>query len=78
MYVHAPLTLLIHVHLFNVSVYVFLSYQHAYVVFEAFAVATFVAAFVHGSQALVIFLLLGILGAVHRLDNVKLVHSGIT
>ena len=31
LYVHAPFTLLIHVHLFNVNAYVLLSYQHAYV-----------------------------------------------
>jgi hypothetical protein len=44
----------------------------------AFAVATFIAALVHGFQTLVIFKVLEIVGAVHRLLNVKLVHSGIT
>ena len=78
LYVHAPLTLLIHVHLFNVNVYVLLSYQHAYVVLLAFALAAFVAALVPGFHTLVIFLVLGVLGAVHKLDNVKLVPLGIT
>jgi hypothetical protein len=44
----------------------------------AFAVATFIAALVHGFQTLVIFNVLEILGAVHRLSNVNVVHSGIT
>jgi hypothetical protein len=48
------------------------------VVLLAFAVDIFAAAFVHGFQTLVIFKVLEILGAVHRLLNVKLVHSGIT
>jgi hypothetical protein len=43
----------------------------------AFAVATFIAALVHGFQTLVIFKVLEILGAVHKLANVKLVPLGI-
>ena len=77
-FVHPLLTLLIHVHFVNVNVYVFLSYQHAYVVFVAFALATLLAALVPGFHTLVIFLLLGIVGAVHKLLNVKLVPLCIT
>ena len=77
LYVQAHVTFVIPVHLFNVSVYVSLSYQHAYVVFDAFAVTTFVAAVVDGFHTLVIFRVLGVVGCVHRLDNVKLVPLGI-
>jgi hypothetical protein len=77
-FVHPLLTLLIHVHFVNVNVYVFLSYQHAYVVLLAFAVVALDALDVPGSHTLVIFLLLGIVGAVHKLLNVKLVPLCIT
>ena len=78
LYVHAHVTHVIHVDVFNVNVYVSLSYQHAYVVLLAFAVALFVAALVQGFHSLVIFRLLGVVGWSHRLVNVKLVPLGIT
>jgi len=78
LYVPPPVTELIHVHSFNVNTYVFLAYQHAYVVLLALALAAFVAALVPGFHSLVIFLVLGVLGAVHRLANVRLVPLGIT
>ena len=78
LYVHPPFALDTHVHAFTVNVYVFLAYQHAYVVLVAFAVASFVAAVQLGFQILVIFLVLGVLGAVHKFVNVKLVHHDIT
>ena len=77
LYVHAHVTDVIHVDVFSFNVYVSLSYQHAYVVLLAFAVALFVAAVVHGFHSLVIFNVLGVLGAVHKLANVKLVPLGI-
>ena len=76
--VHHPFTLLIHVHTFNVNVYVFLAYQHAYVWLAAFALAAFVAALVPGFHTLVCFLVLRVHGDVHRFANVKLVHHEIT
>ena len=42
-----------------------------------FAAALFVAALVHGFHSLVIFNVLGVLGSVHRLANIKLVPLGI-
>ena len=56
----------------------FLSYQHTYVVLLAFALLTLVALDVLGTHTLVIFLLLGVLGAVHKLTNIKLVPPDIT
>ena len=73
LYVHAPFTLDTHVHAVKLNAYVFLVYQHAYVV-----LAAFVAAVQLGFQILVIFLVLDVLGAVHRFANVKLVHHDIT
>ena len=77
LYVHAPLTVLIPVPLLSVNTYVVLSYQHAYVVFVALAVVALVAAVDPGVQTLVIFKLLGVLGAVHKFANVKLVPLGM-
>ena len=63
----------------SVKSYNVLSYQHAYVVLVAFVLAVFVADTDElGSHTLVITLVLDILGAVHRLANVKLVPLGIT
>ena len=78
LYVHPHDTLLIHFHAFNANEYVFLAYQHAYVVFAAFAVAAFVAAVQLGFHTLVIFLVLRDHGDVHRFANVRLVHHEIT
>ena len=77
LYVHAPLIVSTHNQLFNVKLYILLSYQHAYVVLLAFALVAGVAAVPLGFQTLVIFIVLGIVGCVHKLANVKLVHHDI-
>ena len=78
LYVHAPFTLDTHVHAVKLNAYVFLVYQHAYVVLAAFAVVAPVAAVQLGFQILVICLVLRVHGDVHRFANVKLVHHDIT
>ena len=78
LYVPPPVTELIPVHLFNVNTYVLLAYQHAYVVLLALALAFSVAALVPGFHSLVIFLVLGVLGAVHNSESVRLLPLGIT
>lgn len=76
--VHPLLTELIHAQIANVKLYVFLSYQHAYVVLLAFAVVTRVAALVHGVPTLAHLYVDQLPGEVHTFDNVKLVPLGIT
>ena len=76
--VHPLLTALIHVHFANVKLYIFLSYQHAYVVVLAFAVVTKLAALVHGAHTLAHLYVDHVHGLVHRFANVKLVPLGIT
>ena len=78
LYVHAPLVVSTHDQLFNVKLYVFLSYQHAYVVFVAFAVVTKLAALVPGFHTLAHLYVDQLPGLVHKFANVRFVPLGIT
>ena len=80
LYVHSPYKELIHIHFVNVNVKFFLSYQQAKWFNEEVVVAVVcnTAGYVSGCPTLApLYVDHSLLGVVHRLDNVILVHTGI-